>query len=173
MTTIGADDVTTYANAQGTDDPTRGAARPLYLAVRSLRLLGVLFILVGVVTALQGLRPPASLLVMSYVGLTHAVPGVLYLMCAVLRPRGRRAGVFAAMGLAMAHFILVAGNLAAYVQMLVAGGVPAALLFVALTVGFLAVAALAQLMYHLVKSLRVVGDSPAACSQLADACVAA
>jgi hypothetical protein len=136
--------------------------RPVRLAVRSLRLLGVLFVLVGVVTALQGLRPHASLLVMSYVGLTHAVPGVLYLVCAALLPRGRRAGVLAAMGLALTHFVLVAGNLAAYVQMLVAGGVPPTLLFVALAVGFLAVAALAQLMYHLVKSLRVVSADPAA-----------
>ena len=139
---------------------TDEATRPVRLAVRSLRLLGVLFVLVGVVTALQGLRPHASLVVMSYVGLTHAVPGVLYLLCAMLLPRGRRAGVLAAMGLAMTHFILVAGNLAAYVQMLIAGGAPPTLLFIALTVGFLAVAALAQLMYHLVKSLRLVSAGP-------------
>jgi hypothetical protein len=134
------------------DDPLR----PVYLAVRSLRLLGVLFILLGAVTALQGLRPGASPLKMSFVGVTHAVPGVLYLLCALLLLRGRRASVFAAMGLAMAHFILVAGNLAAYVQMLVQGGTSPRVLFVALTVGFLTVAALAQLMYHLVKSLSVL-----------------
>src|SRR5436305_94033 len=101
-----------------TTPPTNDATRPVRLAARSLRLLGVLFVLVGVVTALQGLRPHGSLLVMSYVGLTHAVPGVLYFLCSMLLPRGRRAGVLAAMGLAMTHFVLVAGNLAAYVQML-------------------------------------------------------
>jgi hypothetical protein len=136
--------------------PIDDALRPVYLAVRSLRLLGVLFVLLGAVTALQGLRPGASPLTMSFVGLTHAVPGVLYLLCALLLLRGRRASVFAAMGLAMGHFILVAGNLAAYVRMLVLGGTSPTVLFVALTVGFLTVAALAQLMYHLVKSLSVL-----------------
>jgi hypothetical protein len=56
----------------------------------------------------------------------------------------------------MAHFILVAGNLAAYTQMLILGGTSVEFLFIALTIGFLTVAALGQLMYHLVKSLRVL-----------------
>ena len=136
--------------------PKDDLLRPVYLAVRGLRLLGVLFILLGAVTALQGLRPGASPKTMSFIGLTHAMPGALYLLCALLLLRGRRSSVFAAMGLAMAHFILVAGNLAAYVSMLVAGGTSPRVLFVALTVGFLTVAALAQLMYHLVKSLTVL-----------------
>ena len=119
--------------------PKDDALRPVYLAARSLRLLGVLFVLVGMVTALS-----------------HAVPGVLYMLSAALLLRGRRTAVFASMGLAMAHFILVAGNLAAFVQMLVLGGTSVTFLFIALTVGFLTVAALAQLMYHLVKSLRVL-----------------
>src|SRR4051794_14187276 len=138
------------------DDPLR----PVCLAARSLRLLGVLFVLIGLVTPFTALRqgypvtalPPAVIIT----ALTHFVPGVLYHLCAALLLRGRRAGVFAAMGLAMAHFILVAGNLAAYTQMLILGGTSVEFLFVALTVGFLTVAALAQLMYHLVKSLRVL-----------------
>ena len=134
------------------DDPLR----PVCLAGRGLRLLGVLFILLGFVTALQGLRPGGSIVTMSFVGLTHAVPGVLYLLCAALLLRGRRAGIFAAMGLAMSHFVLVAGNLAAYIRMLIVGGTSPTVLFIALTVGFLTVAALAQLMYHLVKSLSVL-----------------
>ena len=134
------------------DDPLRA----VYLAVRSLRLLGVLFILIGLVTALQGLNPDNSFATTIPVGLTHALPGVLYHLSASLLLRGRRIAVFMAMALAMAHFILVAGNLAAYVQMLVVGGTSVTLLFIALTVGFLTVAALAQLMYHLVKSLKVL-----------------
>jgi hypothetical protein len=138
------------------DDPLR----PVCLAARSLRLLGVLFVLIGLVTPVSALKqgytitalPPAVVVT----SLTHLVPGILYHLCAALLLRGRRAGVFAAMGLAMAHFILVAGNLAAYTQMLILGGTSVEFLFVALTVGFLTVAALAQLMYHLVKSLRVL-----------------
>ena len=138
------------------DDPLR----PVCLAVRSLRLLGTLFILLGVVTPVPAIKhghslaalPPAVIVT----ALSHAVPGVLYLFCAALLLRGRRSSVFAGMGLAMAHFILVAGNLTAFVQLLIVGGSSVTFLFIALTVGFLTVAALAQLMYHLVKSLRVL-----------------
>lgn len=140
--------------------PKGDPVRPVYLAVRSLRLLGTLFILIGLLTPLLAVKQghslrglPAGIIVAA---LSHAIPGVLYLLCAMLLLRGRRAGVFAAMGLAMAHFILVAGNLAAYVQLLMQGGASVRFLFIALTVGFLTVAALAQLMFHLVKSLRVL-----------------
>jgi hypothetical protein len=141
--------------------PPRGdPIRAVYLAVRSLRLLGVLFILIGVVVPALALKQsgsfaalPPSLFIVSA---THLVPGVLYLLCAVLLLRGRRAGVFAAMGLAMFHFILVAGHLATYVQLLVLGEATLVFLFISLTVGFLVVAALAQLMFHLIKSLRVL-----------------
>ena len=140
--------------------PLGDPLRPVYLAVRSLRLLGTLFILLGLVTPVpaikQGYSPAALPLAVIVTGLSHAVPGVLYLISAALLVRGRRTAVFAAMGLAMAHFILVAGNLAAFVQMLILGGTSVTFLFIALTVGFLTVAALAQLMYHLVKSLRVL-----------------
>lgn len=140
--------------------PLDDAVRPVYLAVRSLRLLAVLFVLIAAVTPALAIKrghaasglPPAVIVT----ALSHAVPGALYLLSAALLVRGRRTAVFAAMGLAMAHFILVAGNLAAFVQMLVVGGASANFLFVALTIGFLTVAALAQLMYHLVKSLRVL-----------------
>lgn len=140
--------------------PKGDPVRPVYLAARSLRLLGALFILIGLLTPLFAVKQGYSLTDLPQAtiiaALSHSIPGVLYLLCAVLLLRGRRAGVFAAMGLAMAHFILVAGNLAAYVQLLVQGGASVKFLFIALTVGFLTVAALAQLMYHLVKSLRVL-----------------
>ena len=140
--------------------PLDDALRPVYLAVRSLRLLGVLFILIGVVTPALAIKrgdsPTALPLAVIVTALSHAVPGVLYMLSAALLLRGRRTAVFAAMGLAMAHFILVAGNLAAFVRLLVLGGVSVTFLFMALTIGFLTVAALAQLMYHLVKSLRVL-----------------
>ena len=136
------------------------ALRPVYLAVRSLRLLGVLFILLGLVTPVPAIKhgySPAEIpLAVIVTALSHAIPGVLYLLSAALLLRGRRSAVFTGMGLAMAHFILVAGNLAAYVQFLVLGGTSLNFLFMALTIGFLTVAALAQLMYHLVKSLRVL-----------------
>lgn len=140
--------------------PVGDPVRPVYLAARSLRLLGTLFVVIGLLTlvlAMKNSRAPARLPPGTIVtALSHAVPGVLYLLSAALLLRGTRAGVFAAMGLAMAHFILVVGNLAKFVQLLVLREAPPRFLFIALTVGFLTVAALAQLMYHLVKSLRVL-----------------
>ena len=140
--------------------PVGDPVRPVYLAARSLRLLGALFLVLGGLTVAmapkQGYRlselPPSVVIT----ALSHALPGALYLVCAVALLRGTRAGVFAAMGLAMAHFILVVGNLARFVQLMVLREASPRFLFVALTVGFLTVAALAQLMYHLVKSLRVL-----------------
>jgi hypothetical protein len=136
----------------------------VYLAARSLRLLGVLFVLIGLLSLLPWIKPvlqqgkplsraPPGTFVTA---LSHALPGALYLICAVALLRGTRAGVFAAMGLAMAHLIVVVGGLAAYARMLVVGGTTRGLLFLALTVGFLTIAALGQLMFHLVKSLRVL-----------------
>jgi hypothetical protein len=138
--------------------------RAVYLAARSLRLLGVLFLRIGALTLLPWIKPalqqgkplfPAPPRTFA-TALSHALPGALYLVCAAALLRGTRAGVFAAMGLAMAHFIIVVGNLARFVQLLVLREAPPGFLFIALTVGFLTVAALAQLMYHLVKSLRVL-----------------
>src|SRR5687768_6741411 len=104
------------------DDPLR----PVCLAVRSLRLLGVLFILIGLVTPVPAIKhghsPLALPLAVIVTALSHAIPGILYFLSAALLLRGRRSAVFCAMGLAMAHFILVAGNLAAFVQFLIIGG---------------------------------------------------
>ena len=141
--------------------PPRGdPVRPVYLAVRSLRLLGVLFVLIGVIVPLLALKHAGSYRALNpaifLVSLTHLVPGLLYAVCAELLVRGRRPGVFAAMGLAMFHFILVAGHLTTYVQLLVLGEASVTFLFISLTIGFLVVAALGQLMFHLVKSLRVL-----------------
>jgi hypothetical protein len=135
-------------------------SRALQLAIRSTRLLGVLFILVGVLTPVPTLRRGATLMSLPWpvvvASLTHLVPGVLYWVSAELLRRRRRSAVFAALGMALFHFIIVAGNLAAYVTLLAGEEVDRRFLFTALVVGFLAVAALAQLMYHLIKSLSAV-----------------
>jgi hypothetical protein len=144
--------------------PPGDPVRPVYLAARSLRLLGVLFLLIGLLSLLPWVKPalhqvrplPPAPPGTFVTAVSHALPGALYLVCAAALLRGTRAGVFAAMGLAMAHFILVVGNLARFVQLLVTREASPGFLFIALTIGFLTVAALAQLMYHLVKSLRVL-----------------
>ena len=139
-------------------------SRALQMAVRSTRLLGVLFILVGVITPLPTVRQGTSLMSLPWpivlASLTHLVPGVLYWVSAELLRRRRRSAVWAALGMALFHFIIVAGNLAAYVALLAGEEVNHRFLFTALVVGFLAVAALAQLMYHLIKSLSAVSAPP-------------
>ena len=74
------------------DSPADDPLRPVCLAARSLRLLGVLFVLIGLVTPVTALRqgyavtalPPAVIIT----ALTHFVPGVLYHLCAALLLRG-------------------------------------------------------------------------------------
>jgi hypothetical protein len=91
--------------------PLDDAVRPVYLAVRSLRLLGVLFILLGLVTPALAIKrghsptalPPAVIVT----ALSHAVPGVLYMLSAALLLRGRRTAVFALIGGFVAAYLFV------------------------------------------------------------------
>jgi len=134
--------------------------RPLLLAARSTRLLGVLFLLIGVLTPVPSLRQGVSVFELPQdivvASLTHVLPGLAYLVCSLLLRRRRRTGLIVAFGLTLAHTIMVVGNLAAYFRLLLLEGHGTRRLFISLVVGFLVVAALGQLMWHLVKSFRVV-----------------
>ena len=144
--------------------PPGDPRRPLYLAIRSTRLLGVLFVLLGLVTPIPTLRAnpgrfdlPWPVIASS---LIHLVPGVLYLICAVLLGRRRRAAVVAALGLAAVHCVMVAGSLAAFSGLLFAAAPGTLFLITAVSVMLLSMAALGQLFFHLMKSFGAVGLPP-------------
>ena len=140
--------------------PIGDPRRPLYLAIRSTRLLGVLFVLIGVVTPLPTLKKNPNVLDLPWPvlasSLIHLVPGLLYLISAVLLTRRRRSALISAMGLVTVHCVMVAGSLAAYSGLLVSQTQESGFLIGALLVMMLAMAALGQLFFHLIKSFKAI-----------------
>ena len=140
--------------------PQGDPRRPLYLAIRSTRLLGVMFLLLGLITFIPTLQTNARLLdiprpvFMS--AMTHFVPGMLYLVSAVLLGRRRRSALISALGLVAVHCVMIAGSLAAYSGLLVAQTQDPRFLVFALVVSLLAMAGLGQLFFQLVKSFAVI-----------------
>jgi hypothetical protein len=138
--------------------------RPLYLAIRSTRLLGVMFLLLGVITPIPTLRIVRSVFDLPWPvvasSLTHLVPGLLYLVSAVLLGRRRRSAVISALGLVAVHCVMLTGNLMAYSGLLVSQTQDPKFLIFALVVSLLAMAGLGQLMFQLAKSFAVVQLPP-------------
>ena len=144
--------------------PSGDPRRPLYLAIRSTRLLGVMFLLLGVITPIPSLRNAASMFDLPWPvvasSLTHLVPGLLYLVSAVLLGRRRRSAVISALGLVAVHCVMLTGNLMAYSGLLVSQTQDPKFLIFALVVSLLAMAGLGQLMFQLAKSFAVVQLPP-------------
>jgi hypothetical protein len=140
--------------------PVGDPRRPLYLAIRSTRLLGMMFLLLGVVTPLPTLRRNTNLLELPgsvvITSMTHMVPGALYLISAVLLRRRRRSAVISALGLVTVHCVMLAGSLAAYSGLLVSQTQDPHFLIFALVVSLLAMAGLGQLIFQLARSLTVI-----------------
>ena len=140
--------------------PIGDPRRPLYLAIRSTRLLGVLFVLLGLVTPLPSMKRNPNVLELPWPvlasSLIHLVPGLLYLVCAVLLVRRRRSALISALGLVAVHCVMVAGSLAAYSGLLVSQTQESGFLIGALFVMLLAMAALGELFFHLVKSFKAI-----------------
>ena len=144
--------------------PLGDRRRPLYLAIRSTRLLGVLFILLGLLSPLPTLKSRPGLFDLPWPvvasSLIHLVPGTLYLISAVLLGRRRRSAVISALGLVAVHCVMVAGSLAAYSGLLVSQTQNPGFLIGALLVMLLAMASLGQLFFHLTKSFKAIQYPP-------------
>jgi hypothetical protein len=144
--------------------PNGDPRRPLYLAIRSTRLLGVLFVLLGLLTPLPTLRLNPHLLELPgpviASTLIHLLPGLLYLLCAALLKQGRRPALIASLGLVAVHCVMVAGSLAAFSTLLVSQEEVSFFLFFGLGVMVFSMAALGQLFYHLTKSFKAITYPP-------------
>lgn len=138
--------------------------RPLHLAVRSTRLLGAAFLLLGVCTPLPTLKVNPNVLELPWrlvaAAVTHLVPGALYLVCAALLGRQRRSAVIAAMGLVAVHCVSVLGSLTGFSVLLFTHAGNAVFLLFGVSTMLLVMAALGQLFFHLVRSLKVVTQRP-------------
>ena len=146
------------------DDPRR----PMHLAIRSMRLLGVLFIGLGLcmfvplmTTGLRGGRLGGASIVAGIAAAFYVLPGAGYFLCAVFL--GRRAAWAIVVGLVLAsvHMLLVLVSLGTVVFAVVAGGGASGIgVIVSLLVSALVLAALGQLIYHLARSFEAIRYVP-------------
>jgi hypothetical protein len=135
--------------------PRGDIRRPLQLAIRSTRLLGIIFTLLGtLVMALSGAvgqrvggtRGMFTVL-MAAIGFVYLIPGILYIVFSIFLSRRQPWAVIATIVLAALHALFA---LLALAGTLLQGNMIGALL-----VG-LWVAALAQLIFHLSQSFAAI-----------------
>lgn len=133
--------------------PKGDPRRPLQLAIRSTRLLGIVFILFGSLASLGFVsRPRGAVLIVEIVAVgVWLVPGVLYLICAIFLQRRQPWAVV--LGLVLASLQAVAA-LALMVSS-VFGALPAGIIG-----AMIWEAALGQLIYHLAKSFDAIRYEP-------------
>jgi hypothetical protein len=156
--------------------PKGDPQRPLRLAVRSTRILGILFVAIGLLGMLPifflrggrgaGAGGGLSLALMSVVAMTtiliYVAPGALYLVCAVFIGRRRTWAVITAMVLAGIQLaFLMLGLVSLLVMFLSAApGARSMTALIPLGIGALVLVALAQLEYHLSKCFEAIRHAP-------------
>ena len=137
--------------------PTGDPRRPLHLAIRSMRLLGGLFVLLGLCAVMPALLVRggmATSVFTAFAGLVYGVPGALYIVCCVYLARHKAWAVTLGIVLASLQILVaVVGASAAFVAMFRPGagmgGTPSVVPVVFM---LFVLAALAQLIYHLARS---------------------
>ena len=157
--------------------PKGDPQRPLKLAVRSTRVLGILFCALGMCGTLPmlylGLARPAAgagggggIARMAFVGLSTILvyfgPGALYLVCAVFIARRRTWAVITAMVLAAIQLLFITFGMVMFVIMFLsnAGTTPTYVMSFPLGIMLLVILALAQLEYHLSKCFEAIRLAP-------------
>ena len=157
--------------------PKGDLRRPLHFAVRSMWVLGILFLLFGTCGLSSFLTfttaPPAGgravsfdwvrVLIAVSVLLFYLIPGALYIFFAVYLRRHRMWAVVAALVLASIHTLfIVIGVIGMVVQILLgkAQDMPALARAIMGAVALLVLAAFAQLLYHLSRSFRALPMPP-------------
>jgi hypothetical protein len=131
--------------------------RPLHLAIRSTRLLGIVSALFGFVFVIafgyfnryQRYRP--HFIAMGL--LVWFVPGVLFFTCAVLMKQRRRVGAVGAVALAAVQELFAIATLVGSLLLPPVSPIP-------IVLSILWIAALAQLLYHLRLSLPLLEHDP-------------
>ena len=153
--------------------PKGDPRRPLHLAVRSTRILGILFIVLGAIGMLPtllgiqragGIRLSiASMILLAlFMSLVYFGPGALYLVCSIHIARRRTWSVVTAMVLAGIQLLLILAGVAMMTFMALSDA-PAALkwtLVLPAAVTLLIFLALAQLEYHLSKCFAAIRLAP-------------
>ena len=145
--------------------PKGDPQRPLSLAIRSTRLLGIVLILFGFVALLPFAATPRgiSLLLTIVIALFYLGPGVLYLLCAIFLKRRRLWAVVVALVLASIQLLLaILGIVTFAIQMFSALHMNSmgAFAIIPLIVILFFIAAFVQLIYHLSCCFEAIKFSP-------------
>jgi hypothetical protein len=141
--------------------PPRGdPQRPMFLAIRSMRLLGILLIAFSllIMVPMMLIRRGRSMPIVEIaIGLVYLVPGVLYFLCAIFLKRRQFWAIVLGLVLASIQLLLLLAGGVAFVNALGGGNT---LVSLTLLVILLFIAAFAQLIYHLSKSFEAIKYAP-------------
>jgi hypothetical protein len=151
--------------------PKGDPRRPLHLAVRSARVLGILFVLIGLCGTLPavlglrgagGLNGPLMATTVLGIGvlLLYLGPGICYLVFASYLSNYRRWAVTAALILAALHTLLIVLGIVAIALRIVASGPDVRSGILPLAIAMLVLLAMGQMIYHLVLSYESVKHRP-------------
>jgi hypothetical protein len=148
--------------------PKRGdPQRPLVLAIRSMRLLGIILIGFSILAMLPILlsgRARTSPGAVIGIGFMYVGPGILYLLCAIFLKRRRIWAIFTGLLLASIQLLLtIVMTLIACIMLLKWEPRMSAFFgyaMIPLAITLLLVTALVQLIYHLSKSFEAIKYSP-------------
>jgi hypothetical protein len=148
--------------------PPRGdVRRPLHLAIRSCRLLGILLIvlsLCGSIGMMVGRRGGATGASVAWVQfgalLVYLVPGLVYLVCAIYLKQRKFWAVVVALVMASLHLLMGMAVMVALSVVVVMDknmDVPAR---ISAVVGLIVILAFGQLVYHLARSFEAIKHAP-------------
>ena len=149
--------------------PPRGdPRRPLHLAIRSTRLLGGLFVVIGLLALglpmlymFRGGGAGPMAITLAVGAMAYLVPGIAYILCAIYLRRRQLWAVIVGIVLASIQLLLVLfGLVGIAVGLANAGSVVPVFLFVYLGLIVLVGVALAQLIYHLARSFEAIKHPP-------------
>lgn len=144
--------------------PPRGSPlRPLHLAVRSMRMLGIILLLISMMSilsmALVRMRSGGIIMLMMVSMLTYMIPGVLFLVFSVYLSRKRAWAIIGGLVLtSISLLVLLIGVVTTTYAVSQFGQSPAVL--IAFAVFALFIAAFVQLIVHLSKSFNALRHTP-------------
>jgi len=146
--------------------PKGNPRRPLHLAIRSTRLLGIVFLCFGMLVMLPSLmflrRGGAGMSIMLFSlisAMFYLGPGVLYLICSIFLKQRKFWAIVVGLVLASLHLVFLFAGSFAYVAVLLSQEFsPWMIAPAVMIIAF--ILALAQLIYHLAKSFEAIKYPP-------------
>jgi hypothetical protein len=152
--------------------PKGDVRRPLHLAVRSTRLLGILFVLFGTCTlgslfyGLAGVRGGVGgagqpeVVAMTAASAVYFTPGVLFILFSIFLKQRKTWAVVGAIVLSSLCVLLLLIGMFGLVMAASVADMPPAVFFITAGVVTFVALALGQLIYHLARSFQAIKQPP-------------